>query len=245
MKTLKSIAQAVIVSKILYTVELWGGCQLYLRNRIQTIMMKAVRIVLGKGSGRLSTSTILRLLGWQGVDQLIATYSLRLAVTTVVTGTPTNLNARINRIPARETRSRTRGDRILPSWHSGKGKQSFTYRAVKSLNNISNDVFMIKNKTARGKAIKKMINETVSPYCVKDPVSSIQLTTPTQYPAPPPPLHTALSTNDDPRVPDSDHHQAASSGSSHSPGLSHTSTVSHTHTGTPRYSAAATTRDTG
>ena len=117
MKTLKRIAQAVVVSKILYTLEAWGDCQLYLRNMIQTILMKATRIALGKGSGRLSTSMILKLLGWQGIDQLKATHSLRLTMTWILTGTPTNLNARIKKIPAKETRSKTRGDRILASWH--------------------------------------------------------------------------------------------------------------------------------
>ena len=83
MKTPKRIAQAVLVSKILYTLEVWGGCQMYLRSRIQTILMKTARIVLGKGSTKLSTTKILKLLGWQGIDQLIATHSLRLAVKTI------------------------------------------------------------------------------------------------------------------------------------------------------------------
>ena len=50
MKTLKRIAKAVLVSKILYTLEVWGGCQMYLRSRIQTILMEAAKIGLGKGS---------------------------------------------------------------------------------------------------------------------------------------------------------------------------------------------------
>ena len=85
---------------------------MYLRSRIQTILMKTARIVLGKGSAKLSTTKILKILGWQEIDQLIATHSLRLALKTILTGTPTNLNARINKIPAKETRAKARGDRI-------------------------------------------------------------------------------------------------------------------------------------
>ena len=123
MKTLKRITQAVVVSKILYTLEVWGGCQMYLRSRIQIILMTAARIVLGKGSAKLSTTKILKILGWQGNDQLMATHSQRLAVKTTLTGTPTNLNARINKIPAKQTRSKTRGDRLQPNWCPAKGRQ--------------------------------------------------------------------------------------------------------------------------
>ena len=141
-------------------------------------MLKAARIVLGKGAHWLSTATILKRVGWKGIDQVIANYTLRLAVTTVLTGTPKNLNSRINRIPARETRAKTRGDRILPSWHSVRGKQSYTFRAVQSLNAMPKAILQIKDKTARGKQIKLLINQTVSPYCGNRKVSAIQLTVP-------------------------------------------------------------------
>ena len=80
MKTLKSIAQSIIISKILYTIQLWGGCQQYLRQRIQSIMLKAAKLVLGRGAARLSTAQILHKIGWQGIDQTIASHTLRLAV---------------------------------------------------------------------------------------------------------------------------------------------------------------------
>ena len=123
---------------------------MYLRSRIQTILIKATRIVLGKGSARLSTTKILKILGWQGIDQLMAIHSLRLAVKTILTGTPTNLNARINKIPAKETRAKTRGDRIQPSWCTARGRQSFTNRAVKSINAMPKDMLIKKNKKVRG-----------------------------------------------------------------------------------------------
>ena len=77
--------------------------------------------------------------------QTPSSHYLKLVLTTILTGIPTNLNTMINKIPAKETRSKTREDRILPTWYSAKRKQSFINRTVKSLNAMSKDIFMIYN----------------------------------------------------------------------------------------------------
>ena len=63
----------------------------------------------------------------------------------------------------------TWGDRILPSWHTARGKQSFTFRIVKQLNNLPKSILNVKGKILKGKAIKQYIATTVSPYSGKYP----------------------------------------------------------------------------
>ena len=58
-RKLNIICQAIILGKIYYAIQLYGSLPDYLTSKIQEIILQAARIILGKDSLELSTSSIL------------------------------------------------------------------------------------------------------------------------------------------------------------------------------------------
>ena len=68
-KTRKMIADGIFMSKLVYLIPLWGGCQQYLMKSLQTLQNKAARVVT-KLDWQTPTSTLLSQCGWLSVHQL-------------------------------------------------------------------------------------------------------------------------------------------------------------------------------
>ena len=70
-ETRKMIANAVIMSRFVYLIQLWGGCPEYLLNFLQTLQNKAARHVCNKGR-YTSVRVMLNSCGWLSIHQLVA-----------------------------------------------------------------------------------------------------------------------------------------------------------------------------
>ena len=70
-KTRKMVAEGIFMSKLIYLMPLWGGCELYLIRSLQVIQNKAARAVT-KSGWYTSTKDLLQQCGWLSVNQLIA-----------------------------------------------------------------------------------------------------------------------------------------------------------------------------
>ena len=77
-KTRKSIADGIVMSKLIYLIQLWGGCSGYLLDFLQVLQNRAARLVTRLG-WFTPVSTLLKQCGWLSVRQLVHYHSLTLA----------------------------------------------------------------------------------------------------------------------------------------------------------------------
>ena len=89
-KTRKSIANGIFMSKLIYLMPLWSGCEDYLVKCLQVVQNKAARTV-----ARLNiftpTKTLMKVCGWMSVRQLLAYHSMVLLQKTLASQTPVYL----------------------------------------------------------------------------------------------------------------------------------------------------------
>ena len=74
-RTRKMIATGIFMSKLIYLMPLWAGCQDYLVKALQVIQNKAARSVAKMGIFT-PTRTLLKACGWMSVRQLMAYHSI-------------------------------------------------------------------------------------------------------------------------------------------------------------------------
>ena len=74
-KTRKMIANGIVMSKMIYLIQLWGGCSKYLIICLQSLQNRAARIVTRK-DWFTSVKTLLLQCGWLSVNQLVVYHCL-------------------------------------------------------------------------------------------------------------------------------------------------------------------------
>ena len=89
-KTRKTVATGIFMSKLIYLMPLWAGCEDYLIKSLQIIQNKAARSVANL-SIFTPSRTALKACGWMSVRQLLAYHSLMLLHKTLVNKTPVYL----------------------------------------------------------------------------------------------------------------------------------------------------------
>ena len=138
-KTRKMIANGVILSRLIYLIPLWSGCESYLLNSLQIIQNKAARVVTKCGK-RTSIKSLLAQCGWMSVAQLSMYHSLVLVYKILATKSPAYLYSKLSVIPGishYETRfaqsQKTNKNINLGSDSQAEGDlatRSFKYRAT-------------------------------------------------------------------------------------------------------------------
>ena len=93
-KTRKMIANGIFVSKLIYLMPVWMGCEDYLLNALQVSMNRVARIVT-KLDIFTPTSLLMQQCGWLTVRQLISYHSLMLLDRTIKFQTPAFLFQKI------------------------------------------------------------------------------------------------------------------------------------------------------
>ena len=68
-KTRKTIANGIFMSKLIYLMPLWSGCEDYLVKILQVVQNKAARVV-NRQNNYTSTKAVLSACGWMSVRQL-------------------------------------------------------------------------------------------------------------------------------------------------------------------------------
>jgi hypothetical protein len=86
-RTRKLIATGIFISKLIYLMPLWSGCEEYLVKALQVIQNKAARSVANLGIFT-PTRTLLKTCGWMSVRQLMAYHSIILLHKTLTTKAP-------------------------------------------------------------------------------------------------------------------------------------------------------------
>ena len=86
-KSRKMIGTRIFLSKLIYLMPLWSGCEEYLVRALQIIQNKAAKAV-AKPTYATPTKTILRSCGWLSVRQLMVYHSLVLLQKTLANKAP-------------------------------------------------------------------------------------------------------------------------------------------------------------
>ena len=139
-KTRKFIANGIVISKLTYLIQLWGGCSKYLIMCLQLIQNRAARIVTGK-DWSTSVETLLLQCGWLSMNQLIAYHSLVLVYKIRTERKPHYFCERFNTEFSRETRLATSdGIRVMQKNRLSLTKSGFRVRASADWNLLPQDV---------------------------------------------------------------------------------------------------------
>ena len=102
------VANGIIVSKLCYLIQLWGGCEGYLLNSLQVLMNKAARYVTGDRSF-ISTRKLLLKCNWLSVKQQVFYQTVVMTHKTKLTQSPHYLWEKTNTSYPYRTRQSTSG----------------------------------------------------------------------------------------------------------------------------------------
>ena len=127
------VANGLVISKICYLVQLWGGCESYLVNMLQIQMNKAARLVTGL-SRFTSTRKLMEKCGWLNVRQLVVYQTNLMVHKTLLAKKPYYLHSRLSSEYPVSTRQHTTGCiRMDESFrcNSDLTRNSFRYSGAK------------------------------------------------------------------------------------------------------------------
>ena len=86
-KTRLMIANGIFISKLIYMIPLWGGCEKYLIKCLQVIQNSAARTVTRRNIFT-PVEELLRMCNWLSVSQLVVYHTLKLVFNTRQSGKP-------------------------------------------------------------------------------------------------------------------------------------------------------------
>jgi hypothetical protein len=135
-RTRKILANGMVMSLMVYLVQLWGGCPDYLLNYLQVIQNKAARHVTKLGC-ITSTKTLLDQCNWLSVRQLVEYHSLLLVYKVKSNEKPTYLHQKLGQHFSYKTHlASNNGIRKTGHLTHTLTNQSFVHRATRSWNSL-------------------------------------------------------------------------------------------------------------
>ena len=132
------VANGIIMSKLCYLIQLWGGCEDYLTHSLQVLQNRAARVVTRQGCFT-PISKLLRDCNWLSVKQLVFFQTAVLVHKFICSGSPLSLKNRLPRVHPYRTRQGSTGSIRFAETFSSTGNQahnSFCYRGTKEYNKI-------------------------------------------------------------------------------------------------------------
>ena len=133
-KTRKMIANGIVISKFIYLIQLWGGCQQYLLIFLQKLQNRAARMVT-KRNIYTPVRELLQQCGWLSINQLIFFHNVLQVFKTRETKRPGYLYKKFSADFGAQTRmARSNGIKINNRIKSDLGLNNFTHVAAKQWN---------------------------------------------------------------------------------------------------------------
>ena len=132
------VANGIVMSKLSYLIQLWGGCDSYLQHALQLLQNRAARVVTGQGRFT-PIRKLLKDCNWLSVKQLIFFQTTALVHKVILTGSPQYLKERLSTShPYRTRQSSTGSIRFAETFGCTKdtAHDSFCYRGTKEYNTI-------------------------------------------------------------------------------------------------------------
>ena len=154
-KTKLMVGNAIVISKISYLIQLWGGTHDYLIKALQVTMNRAARLITGQ-SWFTPTTVLLRKCQWLSVKQLVAYHTLLTVHSTINTQKPAYLHNKMCPVTEQHTRQIVKFDDRFTG-RSEKTKSSFYYRGVMLFNRLPAEIQGIQSKEGFKRKMKKWV----------------------------------------------------------------------------------------
>ena len=142
-RTRLMVANGIVVSKLCYLIQLWGGCEGYLLHSLQVLQNRAARSVTGF-SGFTSTRRLMVACGWLSVKQLVVFHTVTMVYKTLRSRSPAYLHSRLSSAPHpfRTRQSSTGSIRQDETFRckSNLPSDSMRYRGTAEYNRIPPDI---------------------------------------------------------------------------------------------------------
>ena len=137
-KTRKIIGTGIFMSKLIYLIPLWGGCEDYLVRALQVVQNKAARAIT-KLNIFTPTRVLLKTCQWMSVRQLVIYHSLVLLQKTLEMKLPAYLDSRITMggpFPYRTRHAATCAIRQVPGNKKDLYRQGWCWRSIDVYNTL-------------------------------------------------------------------------------------------------------------
>ena len=135
-RTRKQVANGIVISKISYLIQWWGGCSGYLIKYLQTLQFRAARLVTKHGQ-LTPNRVVLHQCGWLSVRQMVHYHSLLLVFKIKKENKPEYLSAHFSSVFPYRTRLATgMGVRRQGNFNQDVTKKSFVPRTSSIWNEL-------------------------------------------------------------------------------------------------------------
>ena len=138
MSTRLMVANGIVMSKLCYLIQLWGGCDGYLLKHLQVLQNRAARSVTGCG-WFTPKRKLMKMCKWLSINQLVFYQAVVMAHKIVLTSSPYHLASKMSTTHPRETRQSTSGCiRFGENFSANQApvQKSFCHRATGQYNTI-------------------------------------------------------------------------------------------------------------
>ena len=146
-KTRKMLADGLFMSKLVYLIPLWGGCEKFLIRALQIVQNKAARSVTKLGRFT-SVQTLLQQCGWLSVNQLVFYHTVVLLFKTLQNQSPEYLFSMAETNFNYKTRAKDDGKIKHAVDYTPKNDmnmKSYRWRSIKCWNMLPPDVLQTKS----------------------------------------------------------------------------------------------------
>ena len=160
-KTRLMVANGIFMSKLIYVIPLWAGCEKYLINALQIIQNSAARAVT-KCNRYTSVKSLLSQCGWMSVYQLGIYHSIVLTYKIIQDRNPIYFNEKLSTsFPYRTRKGKARAINIGPQNKLSLTDNSFRWRASRLWNKLPPDIRTIPKLPQFKSKLKKWILENI------------------------------------------------------------------------------------
>ena len=160
-KTRKMIANGIVMSRIVYLIQVYGNASDYLLGFLQVLQNKAARIVTRLNWGT-ATRVLLNQIGWLSVKQLYVYHSLLLVFKMQHSGKPAYLKEKFRNNFAYQTRQATTSCFILNDTpRTEKCRKSFVHNNIITWNSLPADMRKTEKLTMFKLKLKEWVKKNV------------------------------------------------------------------------------------
>ena len=162
-KMRKMVANSILMSRMIYIIQLWGGTSNYLLKSLQVLQNQAARTVTGLG-WFTPQSVLLLQCGWFSINQLVEYHNLLLVFKVKNVKKPVYLYKIASKSFPYETRA-ARANNIVENQQTSRDttKQGFVFKSSKSWNSLPSHI-KLETKLLKFKILlKNWITENVPP----------------------------------------------------------------------------------
>ena len=133
------------------------------QQRLQTIILTAASICLGRNYARASTQQLLTALKWPSILQMLEIADSKIIHQAIITHLPQSIYSRVGRPMAGATRQSASGSMLVLRKRKTKHERVLSHDSLKKYNNLSLSSKLISKKAAFKLEIKRFVMTTRTP----------------------------------------------------------------------------------